>query len=249
MKSKIPATSSGPIGAKTPKGRAMGSLAGHARHALRLGVPRRNKRRFPEVATARCPPRRIFQRLVLSPQRLALLPQWAPHLICPPFPQGDVLADDVMRSLVSTRDRELCRGRPEYRSFIEAYISEHVEESYGVLKATRAGKRCVTREAAHMAEIGEYDIQQTIYTGLRRRDPTFDPEAWGLPLELMDPEPRAESAASHGTSRTGAAVGDDPFPGLAFGLGGAADTPLDQIHLSPGMANFDQAGTSGARDP
>nr|GMC85981.1 tubby-related protein 1-like isoform X2 [Ipomoea batatas] len=242
--------------------------------------------------------------------------------------QGDVLAEDVVRSLVSAHDKELCRGRPDYRSLMEtvvrygamgdaleaeakarleleaqmgalnlqceqlnfqreqmalrerralegqraaeeasavavtcyresaafpvdvrAYISEHAKESYGVLKATKAGKRYVTMEAAHMADIGEYDMQHKIYTQLRCQDPTFDPEAWGLPLELMDPEPQAEPVASDGASGTGAAIGDDPFPGLALGLGGAADTPLDQIHLSPGMANFDQAGTSRARDP
>nr|GMD45808.1 tubby-related protein 1-like isoform X2 [Ipomoea batatas] len=132
---------------------------------------------------------------------------------------------------------------------VQTYISEHVEESYGALKATRAGMRYVAMEAAHMSDIGEYDMQHKIYTQLRCRDPTFDPEAWGLPLELMDLEPQTEPAASHDASGTGAALGDDPFPGLALGLGGAVDTPLDQIHLSPGMANFDQAGTSGARDP
>nr|GLL41919.1 uncharacterized protein LOC109181117 [Ipomoea trifida] len=246
--------------------------------------------------------------------------------------QGDVPAEDVMRSLISARDRESCQGRPDYRAMMEAmvrygamgdaleveakarqeleaqmgslnlqceqlsfqreqmalrekralegqraaeersamavsmavsryressafpvdvraYISEHVEESYEALKATRAGSRYVAMEAAHMADIGEYDMQHKIYTQLRCRDPSFDPEAWGLPLELMDPEPQIETAASHGASGTGAAVGDDPFPGLALGLGGAADTPLDQIRLSPGMVNFDQAGTSGARDP
>nr|GMD09610.1 tubby-related protein 1-like isoform X2 [Ipomoea batatas]GMD09611.1 tubby-related protein 1-like isoform X2 [Ipomoea batatas] len=242
--------------------------------------------------------------------------------------QGDVLAEVVMRSLVSTRDKESCRGRPDYRSLMEtvvrygamgdaleveakarqeleaqmgslnlqceqlsfqreqmalrerralegqkaaeersamavtryressafpvdvrAYISEHVEESYEVLKATRAGSRYVAMEAAHMADIGEYDMQHKIYTQLRCRDPSFDPEAWGLPLELMDPEPQIETAASHGASRTGAALGDDPFSGLALGLGGAADTPLDQIRLSSSMVNFDQARTSWARDP
>nr|GLL21867.1 uncharacterized protein LOC109181117 [Ipomoea trifida] len=192
--------------------------------------------------------------------------------------QGDVPAEDVMRSLISARDRESCRGRPDYRAMIEAmvrygamgdaleveakarqeleaqmgslnlqceqlsfqreqmalrekralegqraaeersamavsryressafpvdvraYISEHVEESYEALKATRAGSRYVAMEAAHMADI----------------DPSFDPEAWGLPLELMDPEPQIEIAASHGASGTGAALGDDPF--LALG--------------------------------
>nr|GMD72169.1 tubby-related protein 1-like isoform X2 [Ipomoea batatas] len=132
---------------------------------------------------------------------------------------------------------------------VRAYISEHVEESYDALKATRAGSRYVAMESAHMADIGEYDMQHKIYTQLRCRDPSFDPEAWGLPLELIDPEPQIETAASHGASGTGAALGDDPFPGLALGLGGAADIPLDQIRLSPGMVNFDQAGTSGARNP
>nr|GMD68484.1 tubby-related protein 1-like isoform X2 [Ipomoea batatas] len=226
----------------------------------------------------------------------------------PPSWPGDVLADDVMRSLVSAHDKESCRGCPDYRSLMEtvvrygamgdaleveakarleleaqmgalnlqcdqlnfqreqmalrerralegqraaeeralagqrvaeeasavavtlyresaafpvdvrAYISEHVEESYGALKATRAGKRYVAMEAAHMADIGEYDMQHKIYTQLRCRDPSFDPEAWGFPLELMDPEPQTEPAASHGASGTGAAIGDDSFPDPALGL-------------------------------
>nr|GLL21196.1 uncharacterized protein LOC109181117 [Ipomoea trifida] len=161
--------------------------------------------------------------------------------------QGDVPAEDVMRSLISARDRESCQGRPDYRAMMEAmvrygamgdaleveakarqeleaqmgslnlqceqlsfqreqmalrekralegqraaeersamavsmavsryressafpvdvraYISEHVEESYEALKATRAGSRYVAMEAAHMADIGEYDMQHKIYT-------------------------------------------------------------------------------------
>nr|GMD47517.1 tubby-related protein 1-like isoform X1 [Ipomoea batatas] len=277
----MPARSSQPIGARTARGPAVGSQS-ITRATASFAAPMGST--FAMPATPPSWP-------VSIPPSVSLL-------------QGDVLAVDVMRSLVSTRDKESCRGRPDYRSLMElnfqreqmdlrerralegqraaeeralagqraveeasavavthyressafpvdvrAYISEHVEESYGALKATRAGKRYVAMEAAHMTDIGEYDMQHKIYTQLRCRDPTFDPEAWGLPLELMDPEPQPEPVASHGASGTGAALGDDPFPGLALGLGGATDTPLDQIHLSPGMANFDQAGTSGARDP
>nr|GMD59833.1 tubby-related protein 1-like isoform X1 [Ipomoea batatas] len=250
-----------------------------------------------------CPLRQIFQ-------RQALLPQWAPPLLCPPllqvglFPslrqspysrgcasgggdgrgsvrchgkgseaesrarlelesqmgalnlqceqldfQREQMALPEKRALEEKRAAEEAsatavrryRESKAYPVDVRAYIPDHAEESYGVLKATRAGKRCVTRECAHMHDLGEYDMQQAIYSSLRRRDVTFDPEAWGLPLELMDLEPRAEPTTSHSESGTEVVTGDDPFPGLTLGLSGAVDTQLDQIHIPPDMADFDQA--------
>nr|GMC79760.1 tubby-related protein 1-like isoform X1 [Ipomoea batatas] len=133
--------------------------------------------------------------------------------------------------------------------YVRTYMSEHAEESYGMLKATRVGKRCVTMDCAHMHDLGEYDMQREIYSGLRRRDASFDPVAWGLPSELMDPEPPTGPATSLGTSGTGIVVGGDPFLGLTLGLGGAVDTALDQIHIPPGMADFAQVADPEARDP
>nr|GMC69230.1 tubby-related protein 1-like isoform X1 [Ipomoea batatas] len=132
---------------------------------------------------------------------------------------------------------------------VRTYMSEHAEESYGMLKATRVGKRCVTMDCAHMHDLGEYDMQREIYSGLRRRDASFDPVAWGLPSELMDPEPPTGPATSLGTFGTGIVVGGDPFLGLTLGLGGAVDTALDQIHIPPGMADFAQVADPEACDP
>nr|GMC69101.1 tubby-related protein 1-like isoform X1 [Ipomoea batatas] len=102
---------------------------------------------------------------------------------------------------------------------VRAYMAEHAEESYQALKTTRAGK-----------------------------DATFDPVAWGLPAELMDPEPLATPATSPGASGIGVATGADLFSGLTLGLGGAVDTALDQIHIPLGMADFSQAADPEACD-
>nr|GLL21714.1 uncharacterized protein LOC109181117 [Ipomoea trifida] len=192
-------------------------------------------------------------------------------------------AKAVMLSLISPRDEELCQGRPDYRSFLEAAVRYsamgkalvstqgqleaesrarldlegrrgalnlhyYAEESYQALKTTRAGKQCVTLDGLHMQDLGEYDMQREIYSGLRRRDATFDPVAWGLLAELMDPEPLATPATSPGASGTRVATGADFFFGLTLGLGGAVDTALDQIHIPLGMADFSQAADHEARD-
>nr|GMD78521.1 tubby-related protein 1-like isoform X1 [Ipomoea batatas] len=110
---------------------------------------------------------------------------------------------------------------------VRAYMAEHAEESYQALKTTRAGKQCVTLDGLHMQDLGEYDMQREIYSGLRRRDTTFNPVAWGLPAKLLDLEPLATPATSPGASGTGVATGANLFSSLTLGLGGAFDTALD----------------------
>nr|GMC80163.1 tubby-related protein 1-like isoform X2 [Ipomoea batatas] len=158
--------------------------------------------------------------------------------------EGQMGALNLQCEHMAARER---RALEEKRAAEEA--SEHAEESYLMLKATRAGKRCVTMDCAHMHDLGEYDMQHEIYSGLRRRDASFDPVAWSLPSKLIDPESPTGPATSLGTSGTGVVAGGDPFLGLTLGLGGAIDTALDQIHIPPGMADFAQAADPEARDP
>nr|GLL21538.1 DEAD-box ATP-dependent RNA helicase 38-like [Ipomoea trifida] len=136
-----------------------------------------------------------------------------------------VLEEKRAAEETSVTDVRRYRESEAFPGDVRTYMSEHAEESYGMLKATRAGKSCVTMDCAHMHDLGD------------------------LPSELINPEPPTGPATSLGTSRTGVVTSGDLFLGLTLGLGGAVDTALDQIHIPPGIADFVQAADPEARDP
>nr|GMD82304.1 probable inactive purple acid phosphatase 27 [Ipomoea batatas] len=95
-----------------------------------------------------------------------------------------------------------------------------------------------------MHDVSEYTMQRKIYSALRRRDEAFDPEACGLPTELVNPEALAEPTkeveaevrpSSPCASGTGLAADAGLLPYLSLGLGTTIIVPLDQIHILEGM--------------
>nr|GMD96275.1 DEAD-box ATP-dependent RNA helicase 38-like [Ipomoea batatas] len=57
----------------------------------------------------------------------------------------------------ATAVRQYCESEA-FPGDVRSYIVDYAVESYEVLKATRAGKRCVTIDGVHMYDLGEYDI-------------------------------------------------------------------------------------------
>ncbi|XP_019175934.1 PREDICTED: DEAD-box ATP-dependent RNA helicase 38-like [Ipomoea nil] len=80
------------------------------------------------------------------------------------------------------------RSSKAFREDVKTYITKHVNEVFENLMSITAGRELVTMEGMMMHDVGEYTMQQRIYSVLRQRDETFDPKAWGLPAEFANPE-------------------------------------------------------------